>query len=909
LSLSTYYGFDILLMKIFFTISALLCIINDASAQKLLINSSVYGHNQWPGVRYASISDNGHYILYPIYNQPKGNNTLFIKSVCGNWEKQFTGTLSAAFAQNDQKVLFLKQKDSLCLLTLGDVTEEYIEHVSSFKLPLKGSKEWLAYELNTPQKELILRNLKTGQQRSFLDVTEYQFNANGTALLLQKQNIDCKQTLLWVNLSNGVIYTVWHGKNISWLVFSPDGNKLAFTADSNDTTNGKQIWHYEYGEASATSIDLLNSSNNALVTNSSTIVSFNSTGEKLFFKIQGAVVKARPNPNLASVDIYGYKDPKLQSQQLKELQQPVSYTYVFNLSDHKLIRLEKDNERILSKIDDQQKQDFVLVRKNYRGDIYDEWNWNTSALTSVYLVSTTDGERKRLCKNRSVLLTDTYQLSPREKYVIWYDIKLKTYFSFNWVTGITVNITKGIATDWRNYQENDAPVPFSGVVEGIAGWLPDDKAVLIYSQNDIFQVDPEAKHPPINLTNNYGFKHHIKFSLTQEVLGLGSVDNINPNHSILLHAFNRDTKDISFCKVILYRQNNPKLLKTLPYTTSSITANKAKDAEVYVVPLMAAEKYLNLYLTTDFKNFKPLSNLQPLEKYNWLTAELVNYKTLDRKTTQGILYKPENFDPKKKYPVIFHYYERKSDDLHEFLTPQYEDGGRIDIPTYVSNGYLVFCPDIYYKVGHPGRSAYNSIMAAANYLSKFSWVDKKHIGLMGHSFGGFETDYVITRSHLFAAAVSMSGMTDFVSAYGSIIGDGTSRQRQYELYRDRIGATLWQRPDLYIENSPVFKADKVTTPVLLMANHKDDDVPYEQGVEFFTALRRLGKKAWMLQYDNGGHQVGNPADQTDLTIRTRQFFDYYLKGGTPPKWMIQGVPANMKQIDSGLEADTTGKHP
>jgi dipeptidyl aminopeptidase/acylaminoacyl peptidase len=311
-----------------------------------------------------------------------------------------------------------------------------------------------------------------------------------------------------------------------------------------------------------------------------------------------------------------------------------------------------------------------------------------------------------------------------------------------------------------------------------------------------------------------------------------------------------------------------------------------------------------------FKTFTQITDVQPQKAYNWLTAQLVKWKTPDGNTTQGILYKPENFDPKKKYPIIFHYYERKSSGLHNFPSPQLQDGGTIDIATYVSNGYLVFLPDVHFKVGYPGRSSLNTILSAVKYLSRYPWVNTKRMGLMGHSFGGFQTDYIITHIHLFAAAVSMSGMADFISAYGSIIGDGTSRQRQYELYRDRMGATLWQRPDLYVENSPVLKADQITTPVLLMANKKDNDVPYEQGFEFFTALRRLGKKAWMLQYDNSGHQVVSEIDKTDLTIRTRQFFDYYLMDKTPPKWMSVGVQASQKQIDDGLAPDLrTGAKP
>jgi len=185
--------------------------------------------------------------------------------------------------------------------------------------------------------------------------------------------------------------------------------------------------------------------------------------------------------------------------------------------------------------------------------------------------------------------------------------------------------------------------------------------------------------------------------------------------------------------------------------------------------------------------------------------------------------------------------------------------------------------------------------------------------LMGHSFGGYETNYIITHSHLFGAAVSFSGVSDFVNGYNGISGaradNGKSLQFIYEIGQNRLGSTLWQRPDVYIENSPIFNADKISTPVLLMANYGDENVPCEQGFEFFMALRRLHKKAWLLQYDNASHMVFDPTDQRDLTLRMQQFFDYYLKGKIPPKWMTEGIPASEKQVDNGLEADTSGKQP
>ena len=212
-------------------------------------------------------------------------------------------------------------------------------------------------------------------------------------------------------------------------------------------------------------------------------------------------------------------------------------------------------------------------------------------------------------------------------------------------------------------------------------------------------------------------------------------------------------------------------------------------------------------------------------------------------------------------------------------------------------------------MGYPGKSALNAIVSAVESLATEPWVDRRHIGLQGHSFGGFEVNYIITHTDIFAAAMSSSGMTDFISAYGSVIGDGSSRQRQYELYRDRIGATLWERPDLYIENSPVLMANNVTTPLLMMANKGDGDVPWTQGLEFFTALRRLGRRAWLLQYDGSDHMCVGFEACLDRLQRMQQFYDYFLKGALPPRWMTAGIPAVAKGVDTGLELDSTGSVP
>ncbi|HVS95099.1 MAG TPA: prolyl oligopeptidase family serine peptidase [Puia sp.] len=221
----------------------------------------------------------------------------------------------------------------------------------------------------------------------------------------------------------------------------------------------------------------------------------------------------------------------------------------------------------------------------------------------------------------------------------------------------------------------------------------------------------------------------------------------------------------------------------------------------------------------------------------------------------------------------------------------------------MSNGYLVFTPDMHYRIGHPGQSVVNTIVSAAECLSRRPYVDARHMGIQGHSRGGWETNYILTHTHLFAAAMSSSGFCDYVALYNGarLLRSGISRQTTYEKVYQRIGTTLWDRPDLYIENSPIFQAAKVTTPVLMMANKVDNDVPFEEGVQLFTALRRLGKRAWMLQYDGQSHLVTSERAMTDLETRMKQFFDVYLKDSACPRWMLYGIPAKDKGVEDGLQ--------
>jgi dipeptidyl aminopeptidase/acylaminoacyl peptidase len=879
---------------------------------KPVIDSSVY--HKWPIAELprSCLSNDGKYVQYVITNKPFGGHTLVIQSVTGKWKMEVPNASIGSFTSDSRIIVFKQADDRLAIVTLGSSYIKHFADVRSFRLSASGN--WLAFQ-TTGKTQLTLENLSTSRQYSFWAVSDYVFSELGDVLVLQEKIDDEQYAVQYLALPKMQIKTIWTGNKPTGFCIDKEAAQLIFFskqyADNHSIT---QLWHYRFGSDTAKLLidDLSKDIDAGLVIDQNFSCKFSNDGEGIFFGL-----KSRQNKEAAEdalqVDIWSYHDSKLQSQQLKD-NAIKTYLAKVRISDKRIIRLQYEDEDIGNTYfnfeEGESNDDFLLVI-NRKGHEF-EWNWNKDARSTVYVVSTNDGSRKVISNNvPSVPSILSYILSPTGKYVIFFDLEKDDYLSYCISSGISVNLTKGIKATWSQNDLYDCPVPFFLYNLSVAGWLEKDSGVLIYDQSDIWLFDPAGVRSPNNLTMSYGKKHDLMFTLATDY----STKPIGKSERIVLNAFNRINKDNGYYEITMGEKKGPKKLTMGPYTyngsdgleVSRFMPIKASGADCYIIRRMSATDSENFFVTKDFKNFSPVSDNYPEKKYNWLTSELVTWKSLEGRAVQGILYKPENFDSTKRYPLIFHCYERFSETLNAFHLPGPSDA-RINIPFFVSNGYLVFVPDIHYKIGEPGRSALSSILSAAMHLKTKRWIDAKSMGIHGHSFGGFETNYIVTHTDLFAAAMSSAGMSDFISCYGSVIGDGSSRQRQYELYRDRIGASLWQNTDLYLRNSPVLRADKVNTPLLMMNNKADGDVPFAQGVEMFTALRRLGKKVWMLQYDGENHSAGGRAAE-DLTIRTKQFFDHFLKDSLPPKWMTRGVPAKLKGIDDGLELDDEIKTP
>lgn len=750
--------------------------------------------------------------------------------------------------------------------------------------------------------DLIVRRMSDNKVKTFKLVSEYYFNKKGTKLLIEttknSKDSNSRAMVLIYNLASEKSDTVMKAfndaKNFS---FDEEGAQLAFVAERDSSTKALQkfykLWYYTNGQDSAT----IAAEKNTVGMQLGSTISENATprfskdGKKLFFGT--APTKAPKDTTLvdfelARLDVWHYNDDYLQPQQLKQLDGELkrSYLAVMKPGDDRIVQLGAADAEQVSLVDEGN-ADWVLAETDKGNRVEGQWTGRTKS--TAYAISTIDGKRRMIQSNS----LSNFSASPKGKYVYWYDPVQKNYFTWEAASGVVKNISDKIKEPLYDV-END--VPDHPRPQGIIGWIEDDRYILIKDVYDIWQADPKGTELPKNISNGFGKKNKTEFNYVR----LDPEKRfLKADETILLRSQDKTSKYGGFYHKKVNEVSDPVLLTAGPYAFGNPL--KAKGAEQYLVQRTNINQS-EIFASADLKSMAQLSDVAAQQKdYNWLTVELTKWKMFDGKMSEGLLFKPENFDPKKKYPVIFYFYERNADGLYAYRAPA-PSASTVNIAYFVSNGYLVFDPNIYYKEGEPGNSAYNSVVSAAKYLSKMPWVDSTRMAIQGQSWGGYQVAYLITKTNMFRAAWAGAPVANMTSAYGGIRwGSGLNRQFQYEHTQSRIGANLWQRQDLYLKNSPLFSADKVNTPLVIMHNDADGAVPWYQGIEYFTALRRLGKKVWMLQYNGEDHNLVERKNRKDLSIRLGQFFDYYLKGGKPAKWITEGLPATEKGKDWGLD--------
>ncbi|RYZ28962.1 MAG: S9 family peptidase [Chitinophagaceae bacterium] len=767
--------------------------------------------------------------------------------------------------------------------------------------------------------DLVLRNLATGKERTFKNVSDYAFNKFGHKLVLKlskaPRDSNSKASVAVFDLKTERLDTVLKGGNdFRGFAFTEDGSKLAFVAERDSNTKALQKFYglYLYKDGSNEAELLLDKKTVGMevgmTVSENGNISFSKSGNRLLFgtaPIQPAKDTSLIDIDLVKLDIWNYKDDYLQTQQLYNLQNELrrSYLTVFDFTQNKLQPIGSPALPTVMPMAEGDSRYFLAATDTGRR-VAGQWTGNT--LDDVYSVDVLTGERKLVKKNFDGI---TFP-SSTGKYILLYDRKIKNYAVWDGTAVKTITSKIKVPLYNEDHDSPSDPAPY-----GIMGWHEGDSAVYVYDRYDVWKVSLDANNKTENILQNLGRKSKITYRPLIRDLEKRYYTH---NDNLLLRRFNNTTKGTGLAYLNLGNLQLTEVnLGDDKYSLSALLT--AKDVANNGQFLITKENYKessNVY-TVDFApaggskasvgntlrgSLHKLSNLNPQQsQYNWGTAELFQWKAFNGKEHVGILYKPEDFDSTKKYPMIFYFYERHSDDLYDYIAPA-PTPSRLNIPFYVSRGYIVVSPDIIYTKGHPAKDAYNAVVSAAQTLAKKKWVDGKNIGIQGQSWGGIQVAQLVTMTDMFKAAWAGAPVANMTSAYGGIRWEsGVTRQFQYEKTQSRIGATLWERPDLYIENSPLFHLPKVKTPLVIMANDADGAVPWYQGIELFTAMRRLGKQVWMLNYNGEAHNLVERKNRKDIQIREQQYFDWLLKGAKPAKWITQGVPAVKKGKDWGLE--------
>lgn len=625
-------------------------------------------------------------------------------------------------------------------------------------------------------------------------------------------------------------------------------------------------------------------------------IRFSRSGQRLIFN---AAPRATPEPadptpadERVTVDVWHWRDPVLQPQQLRQVAAERNRTFQFiRHADGRVVQIETPELRSVTfstAVDGR----FGIARNEEPYKIEESWD---RTYADVYLVDLGTGAAT-LVHRRFAVAT---MISEGGRFLYWFEPTVRHWFARDLETGTTRNITERITTTLYN---EDFDNPTEPPAFGIGGWVEGDRYVLVYDEFDIWRVDPTGNEAPVNLTDGVGQLRSWRFRV---VRAPRETPGLPLNEPLMLSKLDLRRMDSGFYRESLTARTLPERL-IVADARLEIAAHSA-ESDRLLITRQRFDEAPNLWLTnTNFAEPKRISDVNPQQKdYNWGTAELIRWVSANGRTHLGLLIKPEDFDAAKKYPMLVYFYERSSENLHRYISPA-PSASTINPTMYASNGYLVFIPDIHYREGYPGESAEHAILSGTARMIERGYVNPRAIGIQGQSWGGYQVVHIISRTDMFAAACSGAAVANMFSAYNAIRwGSGRVRQFQYERGQSRIGASMWERPLQFIENSPIFWADRIQTPLLMMHNDQDGAVPWEQGIELFTALRRLQRPVWMINYNGEDHNLVQRRNRKDWSIRMQQFFDHYLKGAPAPVWLTNGVPAVQKGRTLGLEIPGT----
>ncbi len=906
------------------------CVAWAQAPAKRPITHDVY--DSWKAIRSTQLSRDGAWLVYVLVPQDGDAELVARHLPSGVEHRQARGqdpvitpdgrfvvfTIAAPKAEVDQaKKKKAKPEDmpknGLGILALESGRVTTVERVKSFKVPEESSR-WIAYLLEPPRAakdapkeaepkepseakaqapakkakkhepgtDLVVRELATGADVTIPEVTEYAWSKDGTWLAYAVSSRTPERDGVYVRGADGATRTLLTGKGYyRSLAFDERGTQLAFLSNRDEFEADPApftlyLWRATDQAASALVSKATAGLTNGWAPSEHGSLLFAKDGSKLYLGT-APIPPPEPDedaPEPVKVDLWHYKDPLLQPMQKVRAEEEKKRTYraVVHLADRRFVQLA---DPAMPELTPPEEGSWALGASDlpYRPLI--SWDGDYD---DYYVVDLRDGSRRKVLEKAYF----DARLSPGGQYLYYFDDQDQHWHTYRLSDGRRFTATAKVPT---RLTEEDWDTPNQPAPYGVAGWTAGDAELIVYDRYDLWAVSPDGTSAR-NLTRGAGRAEHVVFRYQR----LDPEERAIPvDRPLLLMATDDRTKASGYSRLSVRGTGGPERLMLVDKLVGNPI--KAKHADVIVFTQQRFDEFPDLWVTDgSFASPRKVSDANPQQNaFVWGRSELIEYLNADGVKLRAILTKPENFDPAKKYPLMVYIYEQLSQGLHRYVPPA--PGTSINITRYVSNGYVVLQPDIIYREGYPGESAFKCVIPAVQAVVAMGFIDPARIGIQGHSWGGYQITYLITRTNLFRAVEAGAAVSNMISAYGGIRwGSGMSRAFQYERTQSRIGAPPWDRTLEFIENSPIFWVEKIQTPYLTIHNDEDDAVPWYQGIEFISAMRRLGKEAYMFVYNGEKHGLRERENQKHWTVHMAEFFDHYLLGAPRPAWMDHPIP-------------------
>lgn len=836
----------------------------------------------WGTLQLEELSEKGKWVSYTMQYEQQ-TDTLFLK----NTENKKTIAFPKGFEGK-----FNKEESFACLTPAGLATinlktnqQQFLPNVVAFAFSENGKYRIVLKKDSNNQKSLEISSSNREWKEDIEDATAFLLNpaANKLVCTIESNN---HNALMVVNLDNNITKKVlvedtkYHFTNLAW---NASGNALAFFQEAMDKTTQKdaKLVYYNCKENKPISFSLEEQSHISqemqMDTGGIIPLTISDDGQKVFFGIKEKDLIENKN-NLKSVQIWKGSDNWIYPQQkiIQNWKKTVK-TAVWEIATNQCLPITSIE---YPKLMLDGKQQWALLYN----PIAEKPQYKYNDDRDFYAKNLQTGESKLVIKQLPENSQNILSI-PNTNYIVYYQNKNWWVLDLN--TQMKQNLTENLNINFEdaNYDRaGDKPT------YGIAAWNKKKNSLLIYDQYDIWEITIDGKQTT-RLTS--GKEKQICFRIPKRKNGTWnninfdglSCSEVDLDQGLILEA-NGDNL-FSGYYTWTKKQKESKITYTDKTVDQLIKASK-KNSYVYREQDYDSPPTL-LFNDSSKNNPQKLFESNPQHhNYNWGKSTLVYYQNTQGKTLKGILYYPAGYDSNKKYPMIVHLYERQSNDLHCYINPSQLDSRGFNRTNFTTQGYFVLYPDISFEIGNPGLSALDCVVAATQKVIDKGLVLPNKIGLIGHSFGGYESSFIVTKTDLFATAVIGAAATDLTSWYLTVgWNNGRPEIWRFENQQWRMGKSLFEDMDAYNRNSPILHVKQISTPILLWTGEEDKQVNSNQSIEFYLALRRLEKPSTLLIYPKERHVILKDENQKDLTHRIQNWFDYYLKDKEPESWILE----------------------